>query len=100
MSTFIVMVSILFITPTTVYEVADKRLWHKNPAHEMQMPIPQETKSQNNAAFVKWIESSRSADSSPANRPRQMAGSTEKVFVYRTGVQRLRSSIPETRNLP
>ena len=38
MSTLTVTVSILFITPTTVYEVAVTKDWQRKPAHEMQMP--------------------------------------------------------------
>ena len=33
-----VTVSILFITPTTVYDVAETKLWHQKPAHEMHIP--------------------------------------------------------------
>ena len=76
-----VTVSILFMTPTTVYEVAVTRLWQRKPAQLMQMPTTHEVSSQKSAALVSWILCSRAWLSSPAMMPTSIAGSTESVFV-------------------
>ena len=49
---FTVTVSILFITPTTVYAVAEITVWHENPAHEMPVPTTHETRSHVTPAVV------------------------------------------------
>jgi hypothetical protein len=76
-----VTVSILFMTPTTVYEVAVTRLWQRKPAQLMQMPTTHEASSQKSAALVSSIPCSRAWLSSPAITPTSIAGSTERVFV-------------------
>ena len=45
MSVLTITVSILFITPTTVYVVAETRDWHQKPAQEMPIPTKHESAS-------------------------------------------------------
>ena len=90
MRTFTVTVSILFMTPTTEYVVAVTTLWHQKPAHEMQMPTkqlrPSHVRPVDVSAANEWLR--RLLPSSPAMAATKRAGSTEKVFVYRTGARR------------
>ena len=74
-------VSILFITPTTVYVVAETSDWHQKPAHEMPIPKAHEMNSHHSAVFVTCTEASRSSRSSPAMRQMKSAGRMEKVLV-------------------
>lgn len=73
-STFSVTVSILFITPTTVYFVAETSDWHQKPAQEMPMPMTHERPSHKSDAFVICRSSGRSGLSSPAKEQQIVAG--------------------------
>ena len=84
--TLTVIVSILFITPTTVYVVADTRLWHQKPAHEIPMPMAHESSNHISAVCPSSTAARRVSLSSPARKQMKIAGMIEKVFVYSTGV--------------
>ena len=66
-------VTILFMTPTTVYCVADRRLRQLNPAHEIATPITEEMRSAKSAALVVMLSVNEAAKSGAENSPAVVA---------------------------
>ena len=100
MTTLTITVNILFITPTTVYVVAETSCWHQKPEYEMLIPMKHEAPSQKYAALLRSTLASLLSSSSPATKQSPSAGRMESELVYSTGVQSEAIGMPDTRNLP
>ena len=99
MRTLIATVSILFMTPMTVYIVAVKIDWHEKPDHEMPKPMMQDVTRHIIPGARIRTDVTRLQSSSPESAHNNIVGAIESVLVYMTNDQVLLRGIV-VKNLP